>query len=92
MDADDALDRYLRHVAKAVTARLDGIKVVVDCANGAAYTAAPLAYSAAGAEVITLNAEPNGLNINDGCGSTHMEQLQAGGARSWRRPGSGSRR
>lgn len=76
VDAEDALDRYLRHVAKAVTARLDGIKVVVDCANGAAYTAAPLAYRAAGAEVITLNAEPNGLNINDGCGSTHMEQLQ----------------
>jgi phosphoglucosamine mutase len=76
VDAEDALDRYLRHVSKAVTTRLDGIKVVVDCAHGAASEAAPLAYRAAGAEVITLHAEPNGLNINDGCGSTHMEVLQ----------------
>ncbi len=76
VDAEDALDRYLRHAAKAVTTRLDGIKVVVDCANGAAYAAAPMAYRAAGAEVITLNAEPNGLNINDRCGSTHMDMLQ----------------
>ncbi|KLI09773.1 phosphoglucosamine mutase [Mycolicibacterium conceptionense] len=77
LDADDALDRYLRHVSKAVTTRLDGLTVVVDCANGAASTAAPQAYRAAGANVIAINAEPNGLNINDGCGSTHMEVLQA---------------
>ncbi|MFD3036740.1 phosphoglucosamine mutase [Mycolicibacterium senegalense] len=77
LDADDALDRYLRHVSKAVTTRLDGLTVVVDCANGAASAAAPQAYRAAGANVIAINAEPNGLNINDGCGSTHMEVLQA---------------
>ncbi len=76
VDADDALDRYLRHAGKALTTRLDGLTVVVDCAHGAASTAAPLAYRAAGANVIAINAEPNGLNINDGCGSTHMETLQ----------------
>src|ERR1700712_4303456 len=77
IDADDALERYLRHAAGAATIRLDGLTVVVDCAHGAASTAAPLAYRAAGATVIAINAEPNGLNINDGCGSTHMEVLQA---------------
>ncbi|MHC9291735.1 phosphoglucosamine mutase [Mycobacterium sp. LTG2003] len=77
VDAEDALDRYLRHVSKAVTTRLEGLTVVVDCAHGAAWAAAPRAYRAAGANVIAINAEPNGLNINDGCGSTHMEVLQA---------------
>ncbi|MGK2879409.1 MAG: phosphoglucosamine mutase [Mycobacterium sp.] len=76
-DADDALDRYLRHVGTAVTARLDAITVVVDCAHGGASVAAPRAYEAAGATVITINAQPDGLNINDSCGSTHMEQLQS---------------
>jgi phosphoglucosamine mutase len=77
VDAEDALDRYLRHVGKAVTTRLDGLTVVVDCAHGAASSAAPRAYRAAGANVIAINAEPNGLNINDCCGSTHMEALQS---------------
>ena len=76
VDADDALDRYLRHAGKALTTRLDELTVVVDCANGAASTAAPRAYRAAGANVIAINAEPDGLNINEGCGSTHMETLQ----------------
>jgi phosphoglucosamine mutase len=76
IDAGDALDRYLRHVGKAVTTRLDGITVVVDCAHGAAFTAAPRAYQTAGARVIAINAEPNGLNINDGCGSTHIDGLR----------------
>jgi phosphoglucosamine mutase len=77
VDAADALDRYLRHVGKAVTTRLDELTVVVDCAHGAASTAAPRAYRAAGANVIPINAAPNGLNINDRCGSTHMESLQS---------------
>lgn len=77
VDAPDALDRYLRHVGKAATTPLGGLKVVVDCAHGAASAAAPLAYRAAGAEVIAVNAEPNGLNINDGCGSTHLDDLCA---------------
>ena len=76
VDAGDALERYLRHAGKALTTRLDDLTVVVDCAHGAASAAAPLAYRAAGANVIAINAEPNGLNINDGCGSTHMESLQ----------------
>ncbi|MFZ4372686.1 MAG: phosphoglucosamine mutase [Mycobacterium sp.] len=74
--AADALDRYLDHIAAAVGARLDGLTVVVDCANGAASVAAPRAYTAAGAQVIAINAEPDGLNINAECGSTHLEQLQ----------------
>ncbi|HNA52462.1 MAG TPA: phosphoglucosamine mutase, partial [Mycobacterium sp.] len=76
-DAADALEHYLRHVGAAAATGLDGITVVVDCANGAASWAAPRAYHAAGARVIAINAEPDGLNINDGCGSTHLEQLQA---------------
>ncbi|KUH94870.1 phosphoglucosamine mutase [Mycolicibacterium acapulense] len=77
VDAADALDRYLRHVSKAVTTRLDQLTVVVDCANGAAWAAAPQAYRAAGANVITINADPDGLNINERCGSTHMEILRS---------------
>ncbi|MET0452161.1 MAG: phosphoglucosamine mutase [Mycobacterium sp.] len=76
VDAEDALGRYLAHVATAAPDPLDGLTVVVDCAHGAASTAAPLAYRAAGANVIAINAEPNGLNINDGCGSTHMDVVQ----------------
>lgn len=77
VDAEDALDRYLRQVGKASTDRLDGLTVVVDCAHGAASVAAPRAYRAAGARVIAINAEPDGLNINDGCGSTHLDSLRA---------------
>jgi phosphoglucosamine mutase len=77
VDADDAADRYLRHVGKASMLPLDGLTVVVDCAHGAASAAAPRAYRAAGARVIPINAEPNGLNINDGCGSTHLDSLRA---------------
>ncbi|MDT5017649.1 MAG: phosphoglucosamine mutase [Mycobacterium sp.] len=77
VNAEDAIERYLRHAGKAATTRLDGLTVVVDCANGAASTAAPRAYRAAGANVIAIHADPDGLNINDGCGSTHMEPLRA---------------
>ncbi|MGB8405349.1 MAG: phosphoglucosamine mutase [Mycobacterium sp.] len=76
VDAPDALDRYLRHAAQAAPTQLNGLTVVVDCAHGAASDAAPRAYRAAGANVIAINAEPDGLNINEGCGSTHMEQLR----------------
>jgi phosphoglucosamine mutase len=77
VDAEDAAARYLRHVSKASTMPLDGLTVVVDCAHGAASSAAPRAYRAAGARVIAINAEPNGLNINDRCGSTHLHSLRA---------------
>jgi phosphoglucosamine mutase len=77
LDAEDALERYLRHVGKAATTRLDALTVVVDCAHGAASVAAPRAYRAAGANVIPIHAAPDGLNINDGCGSTHMQALRS---------------
>jgi len=75
---DDARGRYI-HFAKSTFPehlRLDGLKVVVDCANGAAYHVAPEALWELGAEVIPLGVSPNGLNINDGCGSTHPQLLQ----------------
>ena len=74
--AADAMDRYLDHVVGAAAGRLDGVTVVVDCANGAASEAAPRAYAAAGARVIAINDQPDGLNINDGCGSTHLDPLR----------------
>ena len=74
--APDAVDRYLDHLMGATGARLDGLTVVVDCANGAASTAAPRAYAAAGARVIAIHDQPDGLNINDGCGSTHLGAVQ----------------
>ena len=75
---DDARGRYV-HFAKATFPdhlRLDGLKVVVDCANGAAYHVAPDALWELGADVIPLGVQPNGLNINDECGSTHPELLR----------------
>ena len=75
---DDARGRYI-HFAKATfpdRLRLDGLKVVVDCANGAAYHVAPEALWELGADVVPLGVKPNGLNINDGCGSTHPELLR----------------
>jgi phosphoglucosamine mutase len=77
VEGGDALDRYLRQLSKAAVARLDGLTVVVDCAHGAASAAAPRAYRAAGAQVVAINAEPNGLNINDACGSTHLDALRS---------------
>jgi len=77
VDAEDAADRYLRHVGKASSVALDGLTVVVDCAHGAASSVAPRAYRAAGARVIAINADPNGININDNCGSTHLESLRS---------------
>ncbi|MFE0751911.1 phosphoglucosamine mutase, partial [Gordonia sp. NPDC058843] len=75
--APDAGDRYRAHLAQAIDTRLDGLTVVVDCAHGAASELAPQAYADAGATVIAIHAEPDGLNINADCGSTHMDKLQA---------------
>ena len=75
---DDARGRYV-HFAKSTfpdRLRLDGLKVVVDCANGAAYHVAPEALWELGADVIPLGVRPDGLNINAGCGSTHPELLR----------------
>ncbi|MDP8993698.1 MAG: phosphoglucosamine mutase [Pseudomonadota bacterium] len=76
---EDARGRYI-HFAKSTfpeALRLDGLKIVVDCANGAAYQVAPSALWELGADVVALGVSPNGLNINDGCGSTAPETLQA---------------
>lgn len=75
-DATDAVERYLRHLSTAVPQSLSGLTVVVDCAHGAASNTAPAAYGAAGAKVIAINNAPDGLNINEGCGSTHISVLQ----------------
>lgn len=76
-DATDADERYLEHLHTAVPQRLDGLHVVVDCAHGAAAYVAPEAYRRAGARVTAIAADPDGLNINDGVGSTHPQALAA---------------
>ncbi|MCX5043918.1 phosphoglucosamine mutase [Aldersonia sp. NBC_00410] len=73
---DEAPRHYLDHLARTGVPDLTGITLVVDCAHGAASVVGPAAYRAAGADVIAINAEPDGLNINDRCGSTHLEQVQ----------------
>ena len=75
-DAPEAAGRYLDHLLLATPHPLDGVCVVVDCAHGAASVIAPEAYRRAGADVVALHAEPNGLNINDGCGCTHLDPLR----------------
>ncbi|MFD3931227.1 phosphoglucosamine mutase [Streptomyces sp. NPDC058614] len=74
---DEGFDRYVAHLLGVLPNRIDGLKVVLDEAHGAAARVSPEAFARAGAEIITIGAEPDGLNINDGCGSTHMEKLQA---------------
>ncbi|KAA1031103.1 phosphoglucosamine mutase [Pseudonocardia sp. EV170527-09] len=76
-DAPDATDVYVAHLLSAAPGSLSGLRVVVDCAHGAAALAAPEAYRQAGADVIALHAEPDGLNINDGVGSTHLDLLRS---------------
>ncbi len=73
----DAEDRYVVHLLSTLPNRLDGVRVVLDCANGAASGCSPEVFKSAGAEVFVIGADPDGLNINDGVGSTHLEQLQA---------------
>ncbi|UNX54327.1 phosphoglucosamine mutase [Georgenia sp. TF02-10] len=68
---------YVDHLVAACGTRLNGLRIAVDCANGAASDIAPLALREAGADVVVVNASPDGRNINDNCGSTHPEQLQA---------------
>jgi phosphoglucosamine mutase len=75
-DLADAGSRYIEHVLASTPQPLAGLRVVVDCAHGAASTVAPDCYARAGAEVVALNAAPDGLNINDGVGSTHLGPLQ----------------
>ncbi|MFF2212799.1 phosphoglucosamine mutase [Streptomyces antibioticus] len=74
---DEGFDRYVAHLIAVLPNRLDGLKIVLDEAHGAAARVSPEAFARAGAQVVTIGAEPDGLNINDGCGSTHLEKLTA---------------
>lgn len=73
---ENATELYCKFLLESIDVRLDGMKIVLDCANGAAYKTAPAVYEALGAEVITIGCDPNGININDAIGSTHPEKLQ----------------
>ena len=74
---ESATERYLKHLLASVETSLQGLKIVVDCANGASSVVAPEAYRRAGAEVIAIFNKPDGWNINEDCGSTHLQQLRA---------------
>lgn len=75
---DDAAGRYIEFCKSTYSGyrKLDGLKVVLDCANGATYHIAPSVFKELGAEVITIGAEPDGLNINSGCGATDLALLE----------------
>ncbi len=73
----DAEDRYIIHLLGTLPNRLDGLKIVLDCAHGAASAISPQIFSDAGAKVIVIGADPDGNNINSGYGSTHLSALQA---------------
>ncbi len=74
---DTAVQDYADFIAASASADLSGIKIVADCANGATYMAARLVFKALNADVTFISAEPDGTNINDNCGSTHLENLKA---------------
>ncbi|MFR0902872.1 MAG: phosphoglucosamine mutase [Anaerovoracaceae bacterium] len=73
--AENATELYADHLMSTVDFRLDGKKIVLDCANGASFRVAEMVYRRLGAEVTVIGNEPNGININDGCGSTHPEKM-----------------
>jgi phosphoglucosamine mutase len=75
-DAPEAVLRYQDHLLAATGRSLAGLRVVVDCAIGAASHVAPQVYRKAGADVIAIHAEPDGLNINEDCGSTHLDSIR----------------
>jgi phosphoglucosamine mutase len=76
VDAPTAVDRYVRHLVSTIAVPLAGLRVVLDCAEGAASLAAPQALQLAGADVTAIHNRPDGLNINAACGSTHLDELQ----------------
>ena len=77
IDDKSATQRYLKHLLASVQTPIKGLKVVVDCANGASSFVAPQVYRQAGAEVVAIFNHPDGWNINQECGSTHLHQLRA---------------
>ncbi|HHW66208.1 phosphoglucosamine mutase [Defluviitalea raffinosedens] len=76
IEEPDALNDYVDFLKSTINVDLKGLKIAVDCANGAAYMAGPKVLEALGAELIVTGSEPNGCNINKNCGSTHIEALQ----------------
>ncbi|MER7201276.1 phosphoglucosamine mutase [Streptomyces sp. CB01635] len=74
---DAGFDQYVAHLIGVLPNRLDGLRVVLDEAHGAAAKVSPEAFTQAGAQIVTIGADPDGLNINDGCGSTHLDLLKA---------------
>lgn len=72
---DEAIFDYVDFLKTTTDVSFDGIKIAIDCANGATYKAAPLVFEALGAEVCAIHREPDGTNINKDCGSTHMKSL-----------------
>ncbi|MBR7025654.1 MAG: phosphoglucosamine mutase [Selenomonadaceae bacterium] len=70
------LEDYISFIMNTTSERFDGMKIVLDCANGAAYKAMPTVLERLGADLILIGNKPNGININDYCGSTHMENLR----------------
>jgi phosphoglucosamine mutase len=72
---DGAKERYVEHLLATISTKLTGLNVIVDCANGAASTVAPITYERAGASVKAISATPTGWNINENCGSTHLDNL-----------------
>jgi len=71
-----AIDDYVKYAQSTIKGDLKGLKIAIDCANGAAYQAAPKALRELGAEIFVIDDQPNGININKDCGSTHLEQIQ----------------
>jgi phosphoglucosamine mutase len=74
---EGATEKYLKHLLSSVETPLKGLKIVVDCANGASSYVAPEVYRRAGAEVVAIFNQPDGWNINDDCGSTHLHQIRS---------------
>ncbi len=75
-DSRAGVTTYVKHLVDSVPERLDAFRVVLDCANGAAYEVGPEVLARLGADVVAIHAEPDGHNINAGCGSTHLDDLQ----------------
>ena len=75
IEDETAVEQYVKYIKSAVDVKLDGLKIALDCANGAAYKAAVKAFRDLKAEVYVINDNPDGVNINKKCGSTHMEEL-----------------
>jgi phosphoglucosamine mutase len=75
IEDDSAKDRYINYLLSTISKPLTGLKVIVDCANGASSFVAPIVYEKAGANVTAISASPTGWNINENCGSTNLDNL-----------------